>query len=40
MEATLTQTSEREQRLGEVLAALLEAAEAGTPPDRADWLAR
>src|SRR6516225_4679692 len=35
-----TQTSEREQRLGEVLAALLEAQERGERPDRGQWLAR
>src|SRR5438445_653117 len=35
-----TQTSEREQRLGEVLAALLEAQERGERPDRDEWLAR
>jgi serine/threonine-protein kinase len=32
--------AEREQRLNEVLAAYLEAAEAGHPPDRQEWLAR
>src|SRR6516165_471928 len=35
-----TQTSERERRLGEVLAALLEAQERGERPDRDEWLAR
>jgi tRNA A-37 threonylcarbamoyl transferase component Bud32 len=40
MAASHTDLSEREARLGEVLAALLEAAERGETPERADWLAR
>jgi serine/threonine protein kinase len=37
---TATQTPERERRLGEILAALVEARERGERPDRAAWLAR
>jgi hypothetical protein len=32
--------AEREERLGEVLAALIESVEQGSAPDRAAWLAR
>src|SRR5262244_2399510 len=40
MDTNLPDASEREARLGEVLAALLEAQERGETPNPADWLAR
>jgi WD40 repeat protein/predicted Ser/Thr protein kinase len=40
MQAGHNDVAKREARLGEVLAALLEAAEGGSPPDRGDWLGR
>jgi WD40 repeat protein len=38
MDSTQPETPEREQRLNAILAAYLEAAEAGRPPDRQQWL--
>src|SRR5712691_11625077 len=40
MDANLPDVSERESRLGEVVAALLEAEERGASPDPAEWLSR
>jgi eukaryotic-like serine/threonine-protein kinase len=40
MEANLSSVADRESLLGEILAALIEAEEAGQPLDRAEWLAR
>jgi serine/threonine-protein kinase len=40
MEASRSSVAGREDRLGEILAALLEAQESAEPPDRAAWLAR
>jgi serine/threonine-protein kinase len=40
MDASLTDLTEREVQLGEILAALIEAIEAGEPIDRAVWLTR
>ena len=40
MNQDTAQTAEREARLGDILAAWLEAVEAGQAPDRATWLAR
>jgi tetratricopeptide (TPR) repeat protein/tRNA A-37 threonylcarbamoyl transferase component Bud32 len=40
MQASHSKVAERETRLGEMLAALLEAAESGSPLVRDDWLAR
>jgi serine/threonine-protein kinase len=40
MDTNLPEVSEREGRLGEVLAAILEAQERGAAPEPAEWLAR